>query len=1114
MKKFNLKKVFAVVFGFALVIATFVMSICNACCEENDLKSSFAQVRFEDAGKILDELQNSTETIAESYALDAQFPVLSENQTLSSNLCWIFASMKTLETSLMVQKAEYHNFSETATALLNYFYNNGSGTQTVNPMGDFKIFNTIIHDVGLVLESDFSNDKFLDLNKSSENVNFENFEYVKNLANKDFVENLKAVNFGENPVFASLAQKDDKTEVSNLVKKYILKYGGLFVGIEPGMITFDKSLYYPNKQSSSPSDHGFNESHAVCLIGWDERGFKVLNSWGREAVNFSTFYIPYDYDFLYTTLCGFICDDDFLCVKCEESNASLFSKNVMKSDKVLKNIFTVNEEFNLKFSIPQNKDLERAYFKVFSGLTDVTNKFEFEKNDEFFFVKSKSELKQTYSSCYTVKAFIDDELIGDYDFYVYTGTEISYAKFYKNNSDDENIKYVTQLQNTFASNLTTTTFYVNNGGNNNATFRIDIYLPEFSLTSNINAFVGSISEILSDGGKQNLSGISASLQPSMTTLNMYRLSLVNLVNSNEGKLIEIPLTFISNGFTKEYKFLFFIGTDLEMNTSRLFSVTYMLDGGENSSSNLTRFPNLLNSKEQKQFSNFKLNSPKRYDGAEFVGWFDKDGNEVHEINSTFNGDLILYARWKVKEMDFMDVSFEKDTVTHYGESSSETFSGDYVPVYGDSLTFKINYTPKVDELSGYNYYTLYDFLINGHEFKGERFDEAGTKILSIPFKNLDDEKPSLDAGEYEIEVRVTMVVSLLYSYVIKQNINFSVSKREVTAEVLDSQVTYDTNFHAPKVTLLGTFDEDGEVLVDLIDEDGNKSEKNAGYYRFSINEIENPNYAVLNESDEFDFTINPAKCWLDYEFSTFTYNGLPQYPNFIIKNDYNEYVEPVKSFNLDGLRVEPEKCINAGKYQATIGVGQNSNYAFEGGSQLVEFEILRKKITIIFDSFQQRITLSPNNRAKITWKVEGLVGGDTPEMLEVNYSCLGLTATQSGDYEITGSCNNINYDATIVPGTYTILGQYYVFYEFPDGSEYIEIVASGENPKGITRKEHKIPLFSVISYSEELVYNGNDLFIKVSFNNYTWAVIVGIIVFGLVLVYIIAMQKNKKTRNR
>ena len=354
MKKFNLRKKIILFLSIPLICSVFLCSFIGL--KNSKMNQANAIIEYVDSSIYINELASQTTQLENSYSLDSYYPILPENQT-NSNLCWIYSSLKVLETSLMRQKNEYHNFSEIATALL--YYENYTLTDSniqnefkkIDKEGHFSNFNQVAQNQGLVYENVLSNDVYYDVNEE----NYENYDFYLDHIDNKIMDNIKPINIYEDETFLK-AKPDKKVEI---LKRYILNYGGFFAGLERGIISSATNVYVnTNEPSHSANDGAIPTSHAVCIIGWNDEkdcgengkgAFYAINSWGVSSTSFSCFWIPYSYQHIYNDTYGYICVDkvnkDITLLSSTAGETDGFSSKFMNSySQNPTNLFLYKEE--------------------------------------------------------------------------------------------------------------------------------------------------------------------------------------------------------------------------------------------------------------------------------------------------------------------------------------------------------------------------------------------------------------------------------------------------------------------------------------------------------------------------------------------------------------------------------------------------------------------------------------------------------------------------------------------------------------------------------------------------------------------------------------------------
>ena len=1086
--------------------------------------------------------QMISELEGEAVGLDAEFslrtsnPILTENQT-TSNFCWSYASLKALESAFMVQQNEYHNFSDVGVAYAHYYdqLEQLKGDKTAqeavvfNSSGRFETFNDTITKYGLIYESDFSNSKFVFDKDGQSNLNldnYENYKYLLNLADKNITKRIQAVNL-------TGASED-------VLKAFIKKYGGVFAGIDDGKVSTEGKLYRPGEHDNDSAEMNIPGNHAVCLIGWDdskdwdssqgvEGGFRVLNSWGvaTEQLNgkkqHEEFFVDYKYNFSY--LAGWIIQDD-TDVELESSNASTFSTSIKTRTTPLNNFFTYNETVDLTYDLADKFNFKNVYAKIFKGTEEVSHCFyvTYDDANSSIKIKEKGFTNIFEGGTFLVKIFEDVNLISVKEFVIYTSTELSYVELYKyeevaGKADNlEADSYM--LMNTLSSSDDTSTYYVSADD----TYHMRFYFTDIfkvgtdytfsDVVSNQITTVRAYKYVNGEAIETPMSGFSVVSKQQYAK--MFELSISGL-SSYAGYMVEFEIYLNSTMYqnvTKTLHFQMFLSANAQIQTVDAFNIEYVLDGGSNSSAdeltlsdvrNIDRFPkyqteeNALNN-----MTSFKLEAPTKTN-YEFLGWFlDPEfapDSRIYVIDATYASDLVLYAKWLSSETPLFEVSLEMTKATTYG-GESKSLDADFV--YGDKLEFASEFT--VDSsIAGLFSAKIY-FIVNG-----EPIDSVDNLTQAQNFEFVIDHQ-KLFAGGYDIEVVLSMVISHMEKGSVSNHLRFEVFKKqlEVQYDNVQSTLTYDGNYHTPTVLISGKYDFDSDITFEW-NRDPEKDAKIEGY-EFLITSISNPNYAI-DFSKKHMLVIKPKEVEIFWSNFTTVYNGTIQKPtleanqNDILSGD-NIVIELKTS---KGEAFTGTK--NAGQYSLVVDRLSNPNYKATTATRTKVFEIKPAELTLTFKPITERLQTAPKNRKQITeadYEITGtLFVGDT---LDITTHSEGLTATESGEYEVTATYHNNNYYINVINGKYTLTGDYYVDYILPNGEVYREHVEDGKDPQGINRDIYDIPGLSGYKYSQKLKNVGQDLTIKVSVVSYSWILYVSLAVVGIGGIYWFMTRKARRNK--
>ena len=1022
----------------------------------------------------------------DEYDLSSIYPIFVENQT-TSDLCWVYASLKSLETTLAIATNEYYNFSETAVALLAYMNGN---SQAINSTGTFEKFNVVTQTFGLVYENDFSNDKYLDINES----NYQNYSYVQTLASKDVLNTVKPIIFANSTTFsASSLEIKEKT-----LKKFISEFGGIYVGIEPGTIYLDSFGYaYKNEDDNiaqGPDGRPLNSAHAVCLIGYDSNGFIALNSWGMEYSYNSIFYIPFDYEFIYNNAYGYIYVGGEN-VSLISSNAGEFSAEILNSSITTENYFICGENVSLTYSVSDSFNFESIYVDIFKGTENVTDRFSVSYNDALkqITISNLGDVSLN-SGMYLIKIHEDMNLIAVKNFSVFSGTEVAYFKLSKSDVSSTVDSYA--LFNGFASSSNNMTFYIYGNGSYTLNFYLT-NLNRYSATGNNLSF-----NINNQNVYETINGevIKSSIQNSFRTssINYSNLYTIYIEGLSEyvGKRIEFVLTIRSTTGTsvsQNYYVNIFVGNYGTAGTNLANSIEYRLDGGVNSIYNVSRYPDYSLESDMTQIY---IYSPSKT-GYNFLGWYSDENfqNQVININASFSEDFVLYALWEQENVEYFSTEMVISSITDY-DGTEKNVSDDII--YGDSVVLSYNFTEGVAlSGSGRNYTHRYYLYVNGEEVGGE-YLEDGNQSIEIPFNY-----PELLAGNYEIQITTAIVIMHSLNITSQISFNLEVNQKQIEFQFdnLALKQVYNGNEYNPlelnAISYSGVYAEDIDSFSFTLSD---TPKKDCGSYRYYVSSINNDNY-IYNESTFGVLYIEQKLLEVNWSNLRVTYNGEPRYVNYTLGG-------VVDGESVD-LVLSGDGQINVGEYVVTVSGISSANYKVETGIYTT-INILPAVITITFNNVTDRLQTAPLYRNEVTYQISGTIFNNDDIGLEI--VCDGLTSTSSGEYIITGRCTNSNYDVYFNDAIYTLTGYYYVYYTLPNGEFYTEIVNDGEDPKGINQDIYPKGALEGYTYSESLENKGMDLYVTVTITNYSWIPILVAVIVVFVVAYLIVTRKQRKNK--
>lgn len=1116
MRKFNFKKKLGI---FLAVLVVFVAVIASAAFCLPQKTAAAAEIEDYNVTELTEDdlelLSGDVSSLESSYNIRTENPLLTENQT-SSNFCWTYASLKALESAFMVQHNEYHNFADVGMAYAYFYdqmeqYKGGiTNTQAVfNSSGNFFKFNLTLKNYGLLYENEFANVKLADINDS----NYLNYEYLLDLADKNIIKRIRPVTLS------------GVTE--NVLKAFIKRYGGVFAGIEGGTVFTDGKIYAPNVVDGQSKEMYIAGNHAVTLIGWDDSNntFRALNSWGVETTfnngmkNHEEFNIPDSYEKLYYNIYGYIIEDEDEVVTVG-SNARDFSQTIKERTQPIINMFTYPETLTLSYQLDEKFNFKNVHTRIFQGTEDATVDFAISYDDENrkITIYEKDFSHHFKGGTFLIKFYEGVKVIGTKEFVIYTGTELSYVQIFKYVEVDADHTELPEddiytVMNTLAAPEDTATYYLYAGD----TYYLKFFLTDLYKLGSGMIFDNVVSSQITTARAYNYSNgsVTETQIPSFTVTSKqqyggyFEITLSGL-SAYAGQMIEFEIYINStmySGVTKAYHFQLFLSSDPEIHSNDAYRIEYVLDGGVNSSTdpdtlsairNIERYPNYKReSNNGNEMTSFSLVAPTKAN-HQFLGWFtDPDfspDSRVFVIDSTFAGDLVLYAKWEPYETQLFDLTLEMTKVTAYG-GVDKTNDNPLKIIYGDALEFVSNFT--IDASIEGLFTAKFHFLVNGVEFNSIDLTDSAVMNLTIDHEDL-------LAGNYSVQAVISVVISHLEQGAQAVELEFVVHKKELVVDydAIHSTLTYDGSYHEPIVSLFGKYDFDAELEFEWDKE----LQCDAGEYLYFMTKLSNDNYYV-DFSHEYKLTISPRELSVNWINLSVTYDGMTHKP--VCEVDESDLVagDSVQvKFNLSGLK-------NAGKYNILIESLMNKNYKAKTADAERVFEIKPATLTLTFKPMTERVQTQPVNRPKITsssYTVTGTLYGSDELNLTIN--CLGLTATKSGVYPVTASYINDNYKINVVNGKYILTGYYYVDYILPNGEVYRERVEDGEDPSGITREIYDIPSLSAFTYSQALKNTGDDLSITVTVTNYAWIVYTSVVVITMGAIYWFITRKARMNK--
>ncbi|MBQ8451875.1 MAG: hypothetical protein IJ538_03785 [Clostridia bacterium] len=1059
--------------------------------------------------------------IESSYDLRNTYPIYSQNQT-SSELCWIYAPMKALETSLMIGTHEYYNFSETATAIFAYLSSGSPSAKINRPISDSELgkFDEVSANYGLVYESQFSNDNYYLVDENNVNLIKDN---LVSLADKNVFNLVKPIKFSDAEYYlmSTLDQKQ------NIIKLFIKDHGGIAAAVEPGTIYNNNVNYVYVNSTSYDTDDGrvFLNGHMMCIVGWDdnfevsntEKGAWIaVNSWGQESYQ-EMCYIPYSYEFSYSRLFGYVYVGTDK-IELESSSAKVFSKSVLGADStsLIKNIFWYGEDLTLAYNVDESlTNFGILSTKIIKGTEDVTN---YKIGNQFIFEISITEpisglpgmitiaagdLTQNlqFDGEYVIEFYYGSEVIETKQFVIWNGLETSYVNIEKSTGVVSNANYGYSMLSGISAADISSCFYINS----NSDSILNLYLQKYELdfnydrTLNLVYFVRYYNE---DGTTTNMpefnngtagKGISAA----KFTVNGLRFS------DYAGKKVEIQLQVstsytlpnptnpslnVNYSFAKTYYVNFLVSTYTSNSVvdANAHSVIYMLDGGKNAYQNVTKIPN--SETESSTFDSIKLFAPTKSGSTSlFDGWYlDAELTEpVTSLSLDLDRDLVLYAKWI-------------DPTINYFNQTATVVQEEFV--YGDEISLSVTFegTEDLAQYSADRVSSRQVIKVNGTSF----YDENLAKSFNFVF-------PILSVGNYEVVVETNITIDNSSSKTQTKTtlVSFLVVARPLSVTFSNQTLTYDGSYHKLTPNVSGYIGTTVPEIIATTDEF-----RNAGVYEYEVTGVNNINY-YIDSSNSGTLTINKKDISITWIRTEFVYDNLPHSVTYQFSGLISGDAAPI-------ITIEGNGKTDVGTYEIVVdnaSFGSN-NYNLVSGTSRTSLVIKPEALVIRVNDVTEPLKKDPIYRQTPTWTlVSGTVYNEenveTEQTLGLTIVTQGKDAEKSGRYPITATISNSNYSAEILNGTYTVTGNYVVHYILPDGTRYDEYLNDGETPKGIDSKTYSKPLFSYYVYSEDLNnFYGVDTTIIVEVKSYAWMIYAGVVLVAVVVIYFVMTRKQRRNK--
>ena len=257
----------------------------------------------------------SSESLPSSFDLSSEINIEVKNQE-SYGICYSFATLSALETTIAKCFGEYYNFSEIYAP---YAKALAEGKTSVALLGgNFEDIVEVANGSGLALEAEMPYPTFT---HSGSTVTITNdygtrttlgdglYSY-SGLTEEQIlaIENTSKTVELNNAAFFFPSSASDTSARRTAIKNHIYNYGAVYADFYAGTATDLFTSYYNSSTGVYKYTGSAQINHAITLIGWDDTkgAYLALNSWGKDWGNNGCFYISYDDVHIENGVCGFM----------------------------------------------------------------------------------------------------------------------------------------------------------------------------------------------------------------------------------------------------------------------------------------------------------------------------------------------------------------------------------------------------------------------------------------------------------------------------------------------------------------------------------------------------------------------------------------------------------------------------------------------------------------------------------------------------------------------------------------------------------------------------------------------------------------------------------------
>ena len=655
----------------------------------------------------------NAESLPSSYNLTNDIDIEVKNQE-QYGICYSFASLSALETTIAKTYGEYYNFSEIYVPYANDL-SKGKSTISLNG-GNFEDAVYVAEMSGLALEAEMPYPTF---SGNGTNPTITNDYGTKNYqgvglytysglttAQKTAIQNVSKTVEVINGAFYFPSSTSDTTGRRNAIKSHIYNYGAVYADfhVKSNQTEFNQ---YLNSYGAYEYNGSEGINHAITLVGWDDPkgAYIALNSWGTSWGNGGYFYVSYNDAYIEKGVCGFIPegikfnkDQDSIRFANDGTYSGYYATintstvvNVMKNttgstiyvDKIYLPLMMNNEKISLSYSILSSFTANRVKNATYTSiLKDVLAGNSYFSNSSSVYVDYCIELEtpieltsgnglalkfNTNSDEMTVQSYTSSTNVLTYCYYsTYEqqpafdndGNSIGYWYFdiqlgYKTKEIGYELKAGT-LNDSVTSNYID--YFPNNGG--------AIYIPigvedKSRSATSYNVQIQKITRLTKENISSGYDVKHSSVNPNFDSDNDETMDMQNIyIEFSSKPTVGSYVANVSYGETSINKYFEVATTS---NNVTPYTITYNLNGAT-INDNPTKF--------YAGWENVILNDIASATG-EFEGWT-SGGDQIIEIQ-TNGGNVEVSANFEGASLDAeLSVEVENQTFTYDGAEHTIT----------------------------------------------------------------------------------------------------------------------------------------------------------------------------------------------------------------------------------------------------------------------------------------------------------------------------------------------------------------------------------------------------------------------------------------------------------